>query len=101
MLGTGLQSMRRRGGEDRFNNDVKARRAHRTDQLRRAQSDVTDDKPVENLIGGFEDLTKPEKVSVPASESNLDRFLESITPSVPAQHLSMVWLYLNIYLFLK
>ncbi|XP_011022480.1 PREDICTED: uncharacterized protein LOC105124243 [Populus euphratica] len=86
MLGTGLQSTRRRGGEDRFNNDVKARRAHRTDQLRRALSDVTDDKPVENLNGGFEDLTKPEKVSVPAFESNLDRFLESITPSVPAQH---------------
>ncbi|KAG6764217.1 hypothetical protein POTOM_031676 [Populus tomentosa] len=89
MLGTGLQSTRRRGGEDWFYNDVKARRAHRTDQLRRAQSDVTDDKPVENLTGGFEDLTKPEKVSVPASEGNLDRFLESITPSVPAQHLSM------------
>uniref|UniRef100_A0A6M2EB47 DUF789 family protein n=1 Tax=Populus davidiana TaxID=266767 RepID=A0A6M2EB47_9ROSI len=88
MLGTGLQSTRRRGGEDRFYNDVEARGAHRTDQLRRAQSDVTDDKPVENLTGGFEDLTKPEKVSVPAFESNLDRFLESITPSVPAQHLS-------------
>ncbi|KAH8500717.1 hypothetical protein Peur_042531 [Populus x canadensis] len=88
MLGTGLQSTRRRGGEDRFCNDVKARRAHRTDQLRRAQSDVNDDKPVKNLTGGFEDSTKPEKVSVPAFESNLDRFLQSITPSVPAQHLS-------------
>ncbi|KAJ6899243.1 hypothetical protein NC652_025655 [Populus alba x Populus x berolinensis] len=86
MLGTGLQLTRGRGEEDLFYNAVKARKAHRTDQLRRARSDVTDDKPVENRTDDLEHFTKPVKVAVPASESNLDRFLESITPSVPAQY---------------
>ncbi|KAB5538165.1 hypothetical protein DKX38_015698 [Salix brachista] len=88
MLGTGLQLTRERGEEDRFCNAVKARKAHRTDQLRRARSDVSDDKPAEHRADGLEHLTKPVKVVVPTSESNLDRFLESITPSVPAQYLS-------------
>ncbi|CAK7326631.1 unnamed protein product [Dovyalis caffra] len=87
MLGTGLQLTRERG-EDRLYNAVRARRTHRTDQLRRAQSDVSDDKPVENRTCGSDDLTKPVKVTVPAFESNLNRFLQSITPCVPAQYLS-------------
>lgn len=91
MLGTGLQLTRERGEEDRLCNAVKARKAHRTDQLRRARSDVSDDKPAEHRADGLEHLTKPVKVVVPTSESNLDRFLESITPSVPAQYLSKVW----------
>ncbi|KAJ8769824.1 hypothetical protein K2173_008231 [Erythroxylum novogranatense] len=110
MLGPGVQFTRVRG-EDRFHCPGKARRAHhnqRNDQLRRAQSDVTatttspssvKDKPAffrepENRMG-FEDLLKP-VAAMPAFEpvtglmplSNLDRFLESITPSVSAQYLS-------------
>ena len=100
MLGTGLQLTRGRGEEDRFHNAVKARKAHRTDQLRRARSDVIEDKPVENRTNDLEHFTKPVKVAVPASESNLDRFLESITPFVPAQYPSKVWWNSNIY-FLK
>ncbi|GAV69147.1 DUF789 domain-containing protein [Cephalotus follicularis] len=103
MLGAGLQFTRGRG-EDRFYNPAKARRAHqnqRNDQLRRAQSDTTPrEKPAvvpldcepQNRTGS-DDL--PEPAAVPAFEpvvkkplSNLDRFLESTKPSVPAQYLS-------------
>lgn len=108
MLGTGLQFTRSRG-EDRFYNPAKARRMQQNaqnDQLRRAKSDVTPsqsplmkDKQIETVRepenrAGLEDPPKP--VAAPASEpvvsplSNLERFLESITPSVPAQYPSKV-----------
>ncbi|XP_059655480.1 uncharacterized protein LOC132302590 [Cornus florida] len=103
----GLQFGRSRG-EDRF---YKVRRNHHNqqnrDHLRRAQSDVTvsqspsiKEKPLvsppakrelENQSGSEE---PPKSVSVPAVEPvvpplcNLDRFLESVTPSVCAQYLS-------------
>nr|POE64377.1 hypothetical protein CFP56_12424 [Quercus suber] len=94
MLGTGLQFGRARG-EDRFYNPVKARRAHQnlnrqSEQLRRAQSDVTAShshsvrekslasREPENRTGSNEPSEQP--------PSNLERFLKSITPSVPAQY---------------
>ncbi|XP_041011886.1 uncharacterized protein LOC121255578 [Juglans microcarpa x Juglans regia] len=87
MLGTGLKFERARG-EDRFYNPAKARRAlQRREQLRRAR--VTS-RP--NRAGSDE---PPKPVAVPAFElvvvpqlSNLERFLQAITPSVPAQYLS-------------
>ncbi|KAK7859780.1 hypothetical protein CFP56_002206 [Quercus suber] len=94
MLGTGLQFGRARG-EDRFYNPAKARRAHQnlnrqSEQLRRAQSDVTAShshsvrekslasREPENRTGSNEPSEQP--------PSNLERFLKSITPSVPAQY---------------
>ncbi|CAB4295669.1 unnamed protein product [Prunus armeniaca] len=103
MLGTGLQVTRARG-DDRFYDPARARRAHqnqKAEQLRRAQSDVTPsqspslkgnpNREPENRVG-LDDPPKP--VAVPAFEpvvnplSNLERFLQSISPSVPAQYLS-------------
>ncbi|PPR87231.1 hypothetical protein GOBAR_AA33460 [Gossypium barbadense] len=86
MLGTGLGFGRVRG-EDRFYNPAKARRSYQkqqTDQLRRAQSDYT----------GLGSTDPPKPVLVPVSEpvvsplSNLERFLDSVIPSVPALYLS-------------
>ncbi|KAM3692982.1 hypothetical protein ACJW31_08G130500 [Castanea mollissima] len=94
MLGTGLQFGRARG-EDRFYNPAKARRAHQnlnrqSEQLRRAQSDVTSshshpvrEKSVANREP--ENRTGSNEPSEP-TPSNLERFLKSITPSVPAQY---------------
>jgi hypothetical protein len=105
MLGTGLHFGRARG-EDRFYNPAKARRAHQNrqnEQLRRAQSDVTaaqlpaassTNREPENRAGSGE---APKPVAVPAFEpvvapplSNLERFLQSISPSVPALYPSKV-----------
>ncbi|KAE8698859.1 putative Gamma-glutamyl-gamma-aminobutyrate hydrolase [Hibiscus syriacus] len=98
MFGTGL-GFRRVRGEDRFYNPAKARRSfenQQTDQLRRAQSDVTVtqsnvDRETEKVVAST-DHNKP--VLVPVSEpvvsplSNLERFLDSVMPSVPALYLS-------------
>ncbi|PSS13439.1 Activating transcription factor 7-interacting protein like [Actinidia chinensis var. chinensis] len=110
MLGAGLQFGRSRG-EDRFYNPAKARRNYQNrksqDNLRRAQSDaiVHSKSPsmkdshavsplkMEQESGGASEET-PKAVVTPASEPlvsplcNLQRFLESVTPSVPAQYLS-------------
>ncbi|KAJ1398329.1 hypothetical protein SESBI_31169 [Sesbania bispinosa] len=104
MLGTGLHFGRGRG-EDRFYNPVQARRSMHSsenDKLRRAHSDVMSSRSVgektvdsgrrepENRTSSDEQK-KP--VAVPSCEpvvkrlSNLERFLQAITPSVPAQHL--------------
>ncbi|XP_058091436.1 uncharacterized protein LOC131237594 [Magnolia sinica] len=80
MLGTGLQFAR---GDDRFYNPAKARRNNRTQQLQRSKGKtVISDNP--------EPQTRPVSEDLPtrAPSSNLDRFLESTTPSVPAQYLS-------------
>ncbi|KAM0986818.1 hypothetical protein EV1_011149 [Malus domestica] len=107
MLSTGLPFTRGRG-EDRFYNPARARRAHqnqKAEQLCRAQSDVTPspspslkgnpNREPENRTGSDE---PPKPIAVPAFEpvvkpvvkplSNLERFLRSISPSVPAQCLS-------------
>ncbi|KAK2405265.1 hypothetical protein P8452_10791 [Trifolium repens] len=109
MLGTGINFSRGRG-EDRFYNPPQARRLLHTaenDRIRRAHSDVTPsrsspavvrDKSVDSVEKKRENRVGSEEtkkvVAVPSCEpevkrlSNLERFLESITPSVPAQHLS-------------
>ncbi|KAH9795059.1 hypothetical protein KPL71_005099 [Citrus sinensis] len=99
MSGAGLQLTRGRG-EDRFYNPPKARRTQH--YLQRAKSDVTPSQSSEKhslaAVREPEDRTgsddTPKPVAQPAFElavpqlSNLERFLESITPSVPAQYLS-------------
>ncbi|XP_031387547.1 uncharacterized protein LOC116200788 isoform X1 [Punica granatum] len=103
MLGAGLKFGR---GEDRFYSSAKARRARQSfqrDSLRRAQSDVTPSEtspfpekplPVASPDRRPENRTALEPDREPYPEpvvpplSNLQRFLESITPFVPAQHLS-------------
>ncbi|CAJ1977488.1 unnamed protein product [Sphenostylis stenocarpa] len=101
MLGTGLNFGPARG-EDRFYSPAKVRRSFHTmenDKLRRAHSDVTGrDKSVdfgsrvpENRVGSEEEEAK-KGGAVPSCElivnrlSNLERFLQAITPSVPAQY---------------
>ncbi|CAN8266985.1 unnamed protein product [Cochlearia groenlandica] len=102
MLGARFQLTRTQHGDDSSYGSAKARKAHkRIDQLRRAQGDVSNGrsaKPKETLVGSVnrEDVNEPclQKVANFGSEpsdsscSNLERFLDSVTPSVPAQYLS-------------
>ncbi|OAP09219.1 hypothetical protein AXX17_AT2G00230 [Arabidopsis thaliana] len=83
MLGAGFQLTRGRHGDDPFYTSAKTRRANqRIDQLRRAQSDVS------NVPSSAPSPHKQQLEPSDLSSSNLDRFLESVTPSVPAQFLS-------------
>ncbi|KAF8390097.1 hypothetical protein HHK36_024619 [Tetracentron sinense] len=90
MLGTGLQ-FGRGHGEDRFYIPVKARKNHhQQQQLHRDRSNgtvssasSTKGNPVISRNMEPENRTGSEEPS-----SNLDRFLESTTPSVPVQYLS-------------
>ncbi|CAI9779101.1 unnamed protein product [Fraxinus pennsylvanica] len=91
MLVAGLQINRSRNGEDRFYSVARARRSR--DHLRRAQSDVTAshsqsraDEPLEKAKPA--DAAPTVAATEPSPSCNLERFLESIIPSVPAQHLS-------------
>ncbi|XP_020882523.1 uncharacterized protein LOC9312807 isoform X2 [Arabidopsis lyrata subsp. lyrata] len=94
MLGAGFQLTRGRHGDDPLHTWAKARRSNqRIDQLRRAQSDVSNGpssaphkqhKLLPNLVASDPSAS---------SSSNLDRFLESVTPSVPAQFLSKTLLW--------
>lgn len=103
MLGTGLE-FRRVRGEDRFYNPANARGAYQnqqTDPLRRAPCQ-SKEKPVlahvnrdsEKIVGSTD---HPKLVPIPTPEpivsslSNLERFLDSIMPSVPALYLSKVY----------
>ncbi|KAK4423540.1 hypothetical protein Salat_1936800 [Sesamum alatum] len=91
MLGAGLQFNRSRNGEDRFYSAARARLSQ--DYLRRAQSDVTSSRPRSRSDEPGPEKSKAEvPASTPVSESsplcNLERFLESVTPTVPAQYLS-------------
>nr|KAJ0223345.1 hypothetical protein LSAT_V11C200057860 [Lactuca sativa] len=101
MLGAGLQHGRSSGGEDRFYMPAKARRIRQhQENLRRAQSNVT---PTQSTTSSVREepenqLMQPSNpeplessvVAVPATSSlcNLEPFLETVTPSVPVQHLS-------------
>ncbi|KAJ0242731.1 Uncharacterized protein HA466_0206590 [Hirschfeldia incana] len=86
MLGAGCQLTRGRHGEDPFYRSAKGARKpnHRADQLRRAQSDVSNGRSANN--NPKEHREEGEKES-PSGPTNLERFLESVTPSVPAQYL--------------
>lgn len=101
MLGAGLQFNRSRNGEDRFYSAARARRSRsqsqNQDNLRRAQSDVTVSRSPQ--LPEAESPTGPtgeeKSVALEVSKnvafgpsSNLERFLQSITPSVTAQYLS-------------
>lgn len=104
MMGSGLQFNRSFNGEDRFYSAAKARRnVNRSfngeDNLRRAKSDVAiSNFPTKTKmkVAAVDESTKelPVAAAVPASEvlplCNLQRFLKSVTPSVPAQYLSKV-----------
>lgn len=109
MLGAGLQHRRSSGGEDRFYMPAKARRIRQhQENLRRAQSNVT---PTQSTTSSVREepenqLMQPSNpeplessvVAVPATSSlcNLERFLETVTPSVPVQHLSKVCTDINL-----
>ncbi|GFP84680.1 hypothetical protein PHJA_000611900 [Phtheirospermum japonicum] len=86
MLGAGLQFNRSGNGEDRFYSAARARLSQ--DYLRRAQSDVissrVDEPPPEK---SKLEIPAAAPVSEPSPLCNLERFLESVTPSVPAQYL--------------
>ncbi|CAA3004414.1 Hypothetical predicted protein, partial [Olea europaea subsp. europaea] len=80
-----------RNGEDRFYSVTRARRSR--NHLRRTQSDVTTsrsqsraDEPLEK--GKLVDAVLKVVATEPSPSCNLKRFLESVIPSVPAQHLS-------------
>ncbi|KAH6810101.1 hypothetical protein C2S51_027884 [Perilla frutescens var. frutescens] len=87
MLGAGVQFNRSRNGDDRFYSAARARRSQNL--LRRAQSDVTSRRSRRDELP--REKSEPESPA-PAAESsslcNLERFLESVTPSVQAQYLS-------------
>ncbi|CAL9249059.1 unnamed protein product [Arabidopsis halleri] len=95
MLGAGFQLTRGRHGDDPFYTSAKSRRANqRIDQLRRAQSDASNGPSSAHSKVNHNDSSPHKQNLLVASEpsasssSNLDRFLESVTPSVPAQFLS-------------
>ncbi|MFS8032821.1 hypothetical protein Hanom_Chr17g01562171 [Helianthus anomalus] len=73
MLGTELHFVRRRCGEGRFYNPAKARR---------------DQKNQENPCRVQSTTLSGPMLPESSPLCNLERFLESVTPSVPAQHLS-------------
>ncbi|KAL2904798.1 DNA-directed RNA polymerase subunit beta' [Bienertia sinuspersici] len=107
MLGAGLQFNRNRS-DDRFYIPAKARRNYnqnqKNPQIQRTQGDDVSgglggnkcrDKPVVSGSGEPENQTEetPKPASPPIEQvqlplSNVERFLESITPSVHAQYLS-------------
>lgn len=99
MLGTRLQFGNVRG-EDRFYIPVKARKRYNQQQKqsRKAKNDVSD-SPKVAVSGNRSDKDTQNSLAKPSSDpslspsSNLDRFLESTTPSVPAQYFSKVDLY--------
>lgn len=112
MLGTSLQ-FGRGNGDDRFYSAAKARRNHYRDHRNSPRSRIAGGSErvmteksleAEIRVGLEEDLKKSEAIvsslssasltssieSVGDRSSNLDRFLESTTPSVPAQYVSKV-----------
>lgn len=95
MLGAGLQFGRSRG-EDRFYNPAKARSARRghlnLDHLQRALSDATASQSKSSVASKESENKQPAALEPVASPlCNLERFLESIIPSVPAQYPSKVY----------
>ncbi|KAL8157493.1 uncharacterized protein LOC141674143 isoform X1 [Apium graveolens] len=90
MLGAGLQFGRKRG-EDRFYNPAKARSTRRgqlnQDHLRRALSDVTASQSKASVNSKEQEIVKEVPLEPVVSPlCNLERFLESVIPSVRAQY---------------
>ncbi|XP_010424861.1 PREDICTED: uncharacterized protein LOC104710031 [Camelina sativa] len=94
MLGAGFQLTRGRHGDDPFYCSAKARRAnhHRIDQLRQSDDDVSNvppSAPSKDYLHDSQHLLPSSSASSSSSSGgNLQRFLDSVTPSVPAQYLS-------------
>lgn len=94
MLGAGLHFGHSRG-DDRSYNPVKARKINQ-EQIRRAQSDISgvlkEEKSVTWTSKGSDESRKanaaPGDEPMLSKSSNLERFLESVIPTVPAQYLS-------------
>ncbi|POO01891.1 hypothetical protein TorRG33x02_021830 [Trema orientale] len=91
MLGTGLQFGTVRG-EDRFYIPVKARKNHNQQkQARRAKSDKSESPDSSTMSKDMDSdsrsFNEPYEPSITPS-SNLERFLESTTPFIPAQYFS-------------
>ncbi|KAL1531863.1 hypothetical protein AAHA92_31950 [Salvia divinorum] len=78
MLGAGVQFNRSGNGDDRFSTAAKARRSNNLTRRAQSQSDVSSKQ------SRRDELPTAESSSV----CNLERFLESIAPSVEAQYLS-------------
>lgn len=114
MLGAGLQINRNRS-DDRFYIPAKARKSPKNPQLQRTQSDVvtgglvggskgrdkaevlaatkepenrTELTPIPAAFPASEPPLPPPPAPAPLPLSNIERFLEAITPSVNAQYLS-------------
>lgn len=109
MLGAGLE-FRRVRGEDRFYNPPKARRENQNqqnDQLWRDQANVSSSQSKDKSESdkGIASTDHHKVVPIPASQpfvsplSNMERFLESVMPSVPALYLSKVYSIPNMNLF--
>lgn len=89
MLGPGLQLTRWRGEESYPTKGRRTPQNQQNDQLRKGKSDVTaSQSPLIGLGDPPKAVTAPEIDPVVSPLSNLERFLESITPFVPAQYLS-------------
>lgn len=88
MLGAGLQFGRNRGGDDRFYNPLKTRRIRR--------SDVTSTESTTSYENRDVELSKliPVDPPVPSPVCNLERFLDSVTPSVCSQYKVLFCLYI-------
>lgn len=102
MLGAGLHFGR---GEDRFYNPMKARRNHQNQLPQRPRNGGrvsaaaaakgrvvnSENRELESRSAASDEAAEVSGSSpVKATRSNLDRFLESTTPSVPAQYLPKV-----------
>ncbi|GER44423.1 hypothetical protein STAS_21323 [Striga asiatica] len=89
MSGAGVQFNKSRNGGDRYYSAGRARRSR--DFVRRAKSEVaslrsrSDELPPEKSESAAKDSPEESRIS---PWCNLKRFLESVTPSVPAQYLS-------------
>lgn len=103
MLPTNLQFGRVRG-EDRFYVPVKARKNQNQKQQQQQQQQQKQKQAAAAKIDENESMISPESealkktasVQSAVSGSNLDRFLKSTTPSVPAQYFSKVLSLLTI-----
>lgn len=91
MFGTALQFGGIKG-EDRFYIPVKARKNYNQQKPSRrpVKSDETESPSSDMKTKVVASTTKPSKPLTPQHKSNLERFLDATTPSVPAQYFSKV-----------
>lgn len=86
-----MQLNRSRNGDDRFYSAAKARRSQNF--MRRAQIDVSSWRSRRDELTQEKSVPEsPEPAAESSSVCNLERFLESVAPSVQAQYLSKVFM---------